>query len=163
MKGLSELVLLMPPPNGHEPERFDWSRIEEDLGVQLPTDYKRFLELYGMEEIDNVIYPFHPTTQNPLINLKNQIVENLWALRELRDGGEHVPFPIFPEPRGVVPWSRTANGDVCYWLTDEPDPDNWIVVINEGRAPEWEESPLFRTPDGRRMATELARHVAPVP
>jgi hypothetical protein len=116
---------------GHELKK-TWESI-------CPSDYKRFLERYGMGEIDNFIYLFHPTTQNPHINLKKQIVDNLWALREVRDSDEHVPFPIFPEPRGVVPWSRTANGDVCYGLTDGPDPDSWMVVINESRGPDWEE------------------------
>ncbi len=129
----------MPPPAGRQPEHFDWSRIEEDLGIHLPSDYKWFLERYGMGEIDNFVLLFHPTTANQHINLKKQVADTLWALREVRDGGEHVPYPIFPERGGVVPWSRTDNGDVCYWLTSEPDPDSWIVVVNESRGPEWEE------------------------
>jgi hypothetical protein len=138
VSGLSEIALLMPPPTGHEPEYFDWSQIEEDLGIHLPSDYKWFLERYGMGEIDDFLLLFHPTTTNRHINLKNQIAETLWALRVVRDDGDQVPYTIFPEPGGVVPWARTDNGDVCYWLTHEPDPDSWIVVVNESRGPEWE-------------------------
>lgn len=60
-------------------------------------------------------------------------------LREVRDGGEQVPYPIFPERGGVVPWAITDNGDLCFWLTDAPDADRWIVVVNESRGRTWEE------------------------
>lgn len=69
----------MPPPGGHEPEHFDWSRIEDDLGLRLPGDYKRFLEKYGLGKIDNFMIVFHPTTPNRHLNLKKKIDDELSA------------------------------------------------------------------------------------
>jgi hypothetical protein len=40
-----------------------------------------------------------------------------------------VPFPLFPDPGGALPWARSDNGDVVYWLTRGDDPDRWPVAV----------------------------------
>jgi hypothetical protein len=39
-----------------------------------------------------------------------------------------VPFARFPEPDGALPWARSDNGDVAYWLTWGA-PDEWPVAL----------------------------------
>src|SRR5262249_44977111 len=68
-----------------------------------------------------------------------QLTVQLDALRKLRQTTEpDMPYPIFPEPGGVIPWGVTDNGDVCYWKTGLADPNTWTVVVNESRGPDWE-------------------------
>lgn len=45
-----------------------------------------------------------------------------------------MPYPIHPEPGGILPWATTDNGDTLYWLTDG-DPDSWPILIRESRGP----------------------------
>ena len=52
------------------------------------------------------------------------------ALREFRETAKCVfPFPLFPEPGGVLPWGYLRSPGVAYWLTGPGDPDEWPVVI----------------------------------
>jgi hypothetical protein len=65
---------------------------------------------------------------------------DLAALRELKGmpGIRHVPYPLFPEPGGLLPFGIDDNGDGLYWLTTG-EPDQWSIVVNESRAPEYEQ------------------------
>lgn len=62
----------------------------------------------------------------------------LGTLRSVRADGEAVPYPIHPEPGGLLPWGYTGNGDWCYWVTDPSDePDAWAIAIKGSRLPDW--------------------------
>jgi hypothetical protein len=43
-----------------------------------------------------------------------------------------VPYPVFPEKGGILPWGRDENGNDYSWLT-EGLPDLWKVVQNNVR------------------------------
>lgn len=49
------------------------------------------------------------------------------------DFSEQVPFPLWPEPGGLLPWGSTDNNDHVFWLTIG-EPDRWPVV-----ATNWDE------------------------
>ncbi len=52
------------------------------------------------------------------------------AFREMReDFPDRFPYAIFPEPGGLLEWGGNLNGDRCFWLTEDPDPDRWPVVV----------------------------------
>lgn len=39
-------------------------------------------------------------------------------------------YPIHPDPGGLLAWGESSmDGDVLYWLTEDPDPDRWPVVM----------------------------------
>jgi hypothetical protein len=47
------------------------------------------------------------------------------------------PFPLWPEPGGIYPWSE---GDIAlfFWLRNVSDPGSWPVVWCHGEDDEWE-------------------------
>ena len=130
---------LAPPtkPNvGTNPP--DWSLIEKQL-CPLPETYKEFIDTYGLGKIDDFLIVYSPTASDTYLNLLARGTLDLEALRELKSkhGEREVPYRLFPEPGGLLPFGIDENGDGLYWLTEGP-PERWSIVVNEGRAPEYQ-------------------------
>jgi hypothetical protein len=140
MDALDELRQLLPPPEPGVSSTVDWLAVEAAIGSELPRDYKQFIEKYGVGSIDDFLWVYHPTTSNQNLQLQHRTKKDLGTLRVLRkEDSDLVPYPIFPEQEGLIPWGRTATGDRLYWRTSSANPNDWIQVIKEGRGPEWAE------------------------
>jgi len=140
---LDSLLKIMPPPE-HPVECGtweDWAGVQSELGLRLPVDYKYFINSYGTGKISDFLYVLNPFSANAYLNLKQQIWLVLGGLRVTKQvsGSEEVPYPLYAEPGGLLPWGITDNGDTLYWLTRGENPDKWTVVIGDARGPEWEE------------------------
>lgn len=117
-----------------------WSAIEKSIGIVLPRDYKEYIGVFGTGCIGDFLWPLNPFSENKYLNLVKAMDGLLFALRTLKEefGDSQCPYLLYPEPEGLLPWGITDNGDGLFWLTVGP-PDNWVVVINEARAPLYEE------------------------
>ena len=138
---LEALVRLMPPPAEPratgDPDR--WPQIELRLGRRLPSDYKAFVATYGSGRIGDFLNVANPFSDNP--HVRDLPESMLQTYREIRTF-EHIPFPIHPEPGGLIPWGDTDNGDVLFWVADPPDdPDRWSIAVSEVRGPGWYRHP----------------------
>jgi hypothetical protein len=162
--------VVLPPYYPFESGRDeDWSKIELELGTALPDDFKKFITLFGTGQLGSFIYVLNPFAANEFVNLFKQIQESLDANKEIRkDFPEAVPFSLYPEQNGILPWAFTDNGDVLCWLT-KGQPDEWIVVVQESRLAEWEQfsesmsgflTKLFR---GELSSNILGNHFIQVP
>jgi HEAT repeat protein len=134
---LEALVRLMSPPteprDAGDPER--WPQIELRLGRRLPSDYKAFVATYGSGRVGEFLNVANPFSDNP--HVRDLPGEMLQVYRDIRKF-EHIPFPIHPEPGGLIPWGDTDNGDVLFWVADPPDdPDRWSIAVSEVRGPGW--------------------------
>jgi hypothetical protein len=135
-----DLIRILPPPRVPvDPlSSIDLERAETKLGP-LPDDYKWFLRNYGSGRIDGFLFVLNPSSRNPHLNLLDQVSIRLDALKELAtNGSEKIPYPLFPEPHGVLPFAATENGDVLFWKKNE-SVETWNVVVNDSRSPEWQE------------------------
>lgn len=133
-----ELEAVVPPPASESPvEPSAWSEAERRIGTPLPKDYRDLVDRYGAGRFSDFLSVFTPFSGNPHADLLVQMDRQLASLRELRANGEHAPYPIFPEPGGLLPFAITDNGDVLHWATNGP-PDAWRVVVNEARSPVYE-------------------------
>jgi hypothetical protein len=158
---LEALTRLMSPPD--EPldpgEPDAWPAIELQLGLRLPSDYKAFIATYGSGAIADFINVFNPFSENPHVRLVDAAESVAATYREIR-AFEHIPFPIHPEPGGLLPWGSSDNGDVLFWVADPPDaPDEWSIAVSEVRGPGW-----YRHPGPLvRFHREWLTGVAPIP
>ena len=134
---LDALVRLMPPPaEPREPgDPESWPQVELRLGRRLPSDYKAFIATYGSGRVGEFVNIANPFSDTP--HLRDLPDEMLQIYREIREY-EHIPFPIHPEPGGLIPWGDTDNGDVMFWVADPPDePAQWSIAVSEVRGPGW--------------------------
>jgi len=132
----NDLVNVLPPPITPSENDVDrsWTDIESRLGISLPDDYRKYIRRYGSGCIGAFIWPFNPFSKNENLNLEFQVAARTRALRTSKEQFSIVlPFPLYPQEGGLLPWGATDNGDVLFWLT-EGCPNEWSVVINEARA-----------------------------
>jgi hypothetical protein len=60
-------------------------------------------------------------------------------LRTIRASGESAfPYPVFPEPGGVLPWGDIRSPGLAFWLTDSGDPDKWPVIAATDNGSYWD-------------------------
>ncbi|ATW46713.1 SMI1/KNR4 family protein [Streptomyces peucetius] len=133
---LTRLLEIAPPPS--EPRQKDWGEVERSLGVELPTDYKELIHVYGGSNWDDYLYVLEPGCPNENYDLiewaQNQAedLEDLWEF-------EKKPAELEVEGSRVIPWATTDNGECLYWLARPGlEPDQWTVMVNEARGDRWE-------------------------
>jgi hypothetical protein len=110
---------------------FDWAIIEDDLGMRLPADYKLLAESFPegwFRLFARIRLPERPEAGGQRL-LSEYAVTELDYLRESRAKGvSPFPYPVFPEPGGVLPWGSIRSPGLAYWLTGPGDPDDWPVI-----------------------------------
>ena len=136
---VDELRRLVPPPPGGAPAPPDWSEVSARLGTELPADYVELIEAYGGGQVDDYLYLLEPFCANESYDLVRAAAERAEAFELLWSGGETKPSFLDVRGQRLLPWASTDNGEFCYWLASPGvPPDEWPVVVNEGRGPEWE-------------------------
>lgn len=115
-----------PPQKPLESFAGPWAQIETEIGSPLPQDYKDYARLYGSGYFLQFLHVDTPRTGNPNIRLEKQ-VPSMCAMFAQFDGDDR-PYPLWPEPGGLMPFGGTDNGDTLFWLR-RGTPDEWPVVL----------------------------------
>jgi len=117
----------------------DWRSTFQRIGTRLPTDFVYAYKAYG----DGYFYSkSHKMTANvslyagkALGSFFNNAPKRLSELRVVKEKRPKcVPFPLYWEPGGLLPWGRATNdADLC-WVVRGELVDNWqVVVLRPGR------------------------------
>jgi len=135
---LDKLIKILPPPEFPQKtgDKEQWGEFFGALGTELPTDYVKFIGIYGTGGIDNFLWIL-----TPFVNDEN--VNYLGRQKEMKDSyiqskknfPQYYKHDVYPSSGGILPWAYTDNGDELYWLTDGK-PDEWKIVVYESRSPE---------------------------
>lgn len=140
---LDQLTRLLPPPV--EAARVPWHRSTAEIGIEFPADYRMFVDRYGGGDMTSTsmalkfsIYApcsvgwrpgapggFQALLDNQIGNVRPLFVfdgadEDYW-------GGP--AYPVHPDPGGLLAWGEDQEGDMFFWLTQDPDPNRWPVVM----------------------------------
>jgi hypothetical protein len=119
---------------------FDWPAVERELGTRLPADYKMLAECFPAGWFRGFVSVLPPVGTDYEGTLVDYARGELDALRELRESGEaSFPYPLFPEPNGVLPWGCLATAGIACWLTGPGDPDEWTVVLATEEGAYWDD------------------------
>ncbi len=111
-----------------------WNDVEFRLGLRLPQDFKKLVEVYGSGSWGSFLTTLNPFSLDPELNLERRVHDIL----RLDHGNQRafpteVPFPLYPERDGLFPWAFTSTGLRLYWLADENlEPDAWQILVLEG-------------------------------
>jgi hypothetical protein len=122
-----EALLKVVPPPAEPFEAFTgpWEPTEDDLGTALPQDYKDFVRLYGSGYFMEFLGIHVPRTRNYNTWLNGQVRVVTSAFK---DWDDLLPYPMWPDPEGLIPFGGTDNGHQLFWLRRGP-PEAWGVVI----------------------------------
>ncbi|WP_157171036.1 hypothetical protein [Nocardia araoensis] len=138
-----------PPVGGVVP--VPWELGPEAIGFQLPTDYRAFIDRYGMVSIRNELHIFAPSaapspkTGQPLgfegfLYYTTDPYGYCAMLAQAYQGGDYdeCPYPLFPAEGGLLKWGNNWCSDQFFWLMRDPDPDRWPVVAKFDSMREWD-------------------------
>jgi hypothetical protein len=122
----------------------DWEVIERSLGgLVLPDDYKSVVEIFPhgtFKEFVSVIRPgIEGGDDDDYLGYYAHALEDMRGWRE--DGHGEFPYPIWPEPGGVLPWASTPDGFGLFWSTEGDDPARWPVVWADPQFSQWHRVP----------------------
>jgi hypothetical protein len=121
----------------------NWEEIEKRLGLQLPQDYKIFVDAYGTGSFGNFIIVYNPFAENEYLNLFYALDTLHQADQKTRLLGDPAwtavhPFELYPAPEGLLPWGCTTNlGDTFFWQI-KGHPATWETIFYNLRSGEYE-------------------------
>jgi hypothetical protein len=126
--------IVAPPLEPREVGDLDgWKEIEKQLGTALPDEYRDFIFTYGTGQFAHFYGIFNPFAANEYAAFLPSVKRICDAERETkRNWPEVVPYPIYPEPGGLLPWGCDDNGNYYFWVTSA-DANTWQVVSDEVR------------------------------
>jgi len=144
MTDLTDLQLLAAFPATGEQGLVinDWEKTEQVLGVALPSDFKRFLDVFGGATFDDFLHVYRAGAENENVDL---VSRTLTARQTIETTRPHIQELL--SQRGVTPaqlirWGGTDNADLCF-LIPHQDYDRWAVLTVIGRGREYD---LFEGP-----------------
>ncbi|MFH8574429.1 SMI1/KNR4 family protein [Streptomyces zaomyceticus] len=140
---VEQLTRIVPPPAERQPRA--WPTIEARLGSALPEDFKDLVDTYGGGVFDETIWILEPDCADPDYDLlamkveRAEVLDRLWEI-----GPEPRPGQLEDDGAGLLPFAYIeGTGAYLYWLTGENvRPEDWTVLANAGRGPEWEYHPV---------------------
>lgn len=157
--GLEILTSIVTPPvhPSEVPTHPDWEKIEKQLGLTLPVDYRDFVQRYGSGLLANFIRVFNPFSSFEYLALIPSVhrISDIRRTLKSTEGDEEVPYIVYPDAPGLVPWGNDENGNTFYWLTSGA-PDRWPTVVGEGRGRRWER---FELPFTLFLAKTLTKEI----
>jgi hypothetical protein len=108
-----------------EVTKTDWADVHSRIGVELPSDYREFIDSYGPGTVGDIqiAAPSGPGE----LNLFTLLERKYNQIRRLsRNSTQDAPF--YPEAGGTICWGETTGGWTCAWAPTGVDPDEWNVV-----------------------------------
>jgi len=136
---IEELKRLAPPPA--QPVAcgtYDmWKSVEDALSLQLPEDYKQFINTYGnggFYDFLSIVSPFDRdngfSEDSTLLKWIASETQQYKEMKETfgKNAPEKFPFSAHPEENGLLAIGGIETGGTIYYLT-EGQPETWTIVI----------------------------------
>ncbi|MGW9028365.1 SMI1/KNR4 family protein [Streptomyces sp. NPDC055722] len=120
---------------------YDWYAVESSLGLALPDDYKLFVEKFPAGKFRGGISVIRPGDyEHSRQEYLGYYAYRLDDMRNMRSVGEGVfPYPIFPDPEGLLPWGVGPQDELLFWVTSSMNPNEWFVVMSDPDHAHWSE------------------------
>jgi hypothetical protein len=127
----------------------DWDAVNDYLGLALPRSFVQFVETYSFGTLGFLIFSHPSPTADGFRDLLTQIKQGREYLEDRRRTWrweEHrgVPYPIHPEPGGLIRWGTSIDAESFYFLAQPAsDPVRWPVVWHDAASADhtWNEFP----------------------
>jgi hypothetical protein len=120
-------------------EAVDWDAFESSIGLRLPSDYKAYIDAYGVGSINELLRVRHPTAEKGAYNLIK--APDDWNSPEDEELYRRTHLTMPPLPLGVgrhrLMLCADGEGGQLYWNTTDDDPDRWPVVLGDTSGQAW--------------------------
>ncbi|MGW1028834.1 SMI1/KNR4 family protein [Streptomyces sp. NPDC002577] len=117
-------ALLGEPRNGtFDPEA--WSRLENELGIEFPRDFREFCDAYGPVRINNQVVTKHPGVARA--NLGQLIRSDIEAWPHAPE--EMVIHPVGTGPGELFPWGTSASGETMFFRVPKGASEPWSIFV----------------------------------
>ena len=124
MTDLDRLLALVPPPAAPVNADAAWTRVEDALGLTLPSEFVALARRYGRGTFCDEFSCFD---LDEMIDNGPEWLEDKRSL--LQDFGEGCPHSVHPEPGGLVLWGADSVGGALCWLAEPAgSPERWRTV-----------------------------------
>ena len=120
-----------------------WPAVEASIGSRLPADYRSLVEALPDGAFRDLVRVNRPgDQQHPGTEFLGYYAGWLDTWRAWRAAGRGTfPYPIFPEPGGLLPWATGPRMAPVFWLTGPDDPDHWPVILVDPGFQQWGRHP----------------------
>ena len=136
VQALVDAVPVHSAPHESEPA---WAASERRLGISFPPEFKDLVDVFGSGPWAGFLHVLSPFADDELL-FERAALRALGAFHTTRRSSPAaIPFAIFPEPLGLLPWGVTDNGDTLCWLTEGVQ---WPTIILPARGGSWERHDL---------------------
>jgi hypothetical protein len=123
------------------PNPIDWARVENAVGRSYPSEFKEIADALPPGSFQTYLSLLHPAQFKRSGRYAKEVRGYADQLRE--DAAEsEFPYPIYPDPGGVLPFAVIGLDWVIGWLTEGDDPDRWPVVLCDSRLESWHVYPM---------------------
>jgi hypothetical protein len=132
---LEALAEMFGPSERFRPaKRQSWREIEDWAGIELPVDYKEFVDGYGDAVIFRHLFVAHPDGSEPLLQVMQE--ERRMFLTGVEESADEAPASSSGLGK-FLPWAyHDFNGDVCFLVPPSRGNENWSVAIAFRQCPE---------------------------
>lgn len=139
------LTRLLPPPSEHV-AGVPWHLSRPEIGLDFPSDFREFADRYGGGDVvrpdgrvSMSVFGLYSgerpwTDGRGFRALMTNQAEQIYPAFVFDDADEDywggTVYPVHPDPGGLLAWGTSpVDGDMLFWLTEDPDPDRWPVVM----------------------------------
>lgn len=113
-----------------------WDTVEERLGINFPGDYKDLTSTFGTGVFDSFVLVLAPAQHESALEAFSREMNDVL---EIARNNEPLPYRLFPERGGLIPWAEAGDACSVFWRTDRGGPDDWTIVYCDAGFSEWEE------------------------
>ncbi|MFC5173167.1 SMI1/KNR4 family protein [Streptomyces mutomycini] len=131
---IASLVKALPTDLGAD-EEIDWAAAEARWGTRFPRDYMAFMSVYGAGSLLDDLGVLMPLPKEYIQwdpGTFEEETENARYTWEMLGGQEGLDI----DPAHILAWGVTSGADILCWLTTDPDPDRWPVLVAGRHTPE---------------------------
>jgi hypothetical protein len=139
---VEEIARIMPPPAEGGGD-IDWGRLERDFRISFPQDFKDFARVFGAGVIDEYVSISIPDPGNSFVDLiqkSRNFVETLHGVKETLP--IQLSYPLESRVGGIIMWAANEDGDLCFWIPDVENPNQWRIGVYSRNYNDWHEYPF---------------------